>query len=457
MLVGWLGTPEPVINAHTTAEVYLYFATFAYMLPDPTSRAEVINSIHSLPGLSSVEDAISSALVAHPTLSPSADPGVKSSLVALAVALGGSNVTAMLRARGGSAPVTKSDGRFHPAVTGVSPGNTLSGITIVTGDADTFHFMNTFRRQAAAFVDETSHVDATTGKPVTDQAPDTNPPTDIAAVAGIGSFLGAISDYLRGAYALVPSNGEEIPTPNIAGAKSTTYRIAVVGPGVALGDFGSLTEVEQDKQVEETVETLIYEVTLPLIAAILVPTAKISTELKGAANAAIKDVLTTLASDARVKAAARSGDAKAVFDIISADLVQSTLLTEKLTEGAVELLGLAGKDAAPDAAAEIAEKLTLPIEIVDGGIAVFDYAGVAADTTAANKGDLFMITTTNAATTFLPATSNIAASGTLTLTAAVHPPPTDLVVYKYTNTATYGHLTPGGLQVHEHSDVRALD
>nr|MDQ2681100.1 hypothetical protein [Candidatus Eremiobacteraeota bacterium] len=270
---------------------------------------------------------------------------------------------------------------------------------------------------------------------------DTNPPTDIAAVAGIGSFLGAISDYLRGAYALIPTNGEEIPTPNIAGAKSTTYRIAVVGPGVSLGDFSSLTEVEQDKEVEETVETLIYEVSLPLIAAILVPTAKISTELNDKTNSAIKDVLTTLASDARVKAAARSGDARAVYDIISADLVQSTLLTEKLTEGAVELLGLAGKNAAPAAVAEVAEKLTLPIELVDGGIAVFDYAGIAKDTTVANKGDLFTITTTDGTTTFLPAVSNIATSATLALTAAVHPPPTDLVVYKYTNTAIFGHLT----------------
>ncbi|MDQ2681092.1 MAG: hypothetical protein M3Y21_08750, partial [Candidatus Eremiobacteraeota bacterium] len=247
VLVGWLGKPEPVINAHTTAEVYFYFATFAYMLPDPTSRAQVINSIHSLPGLSSVEAAISSALVAHPTLSPSADPSVKSSIAALAVALGGSNVTANLRARGGAAPVSESGGRLHPAVIGVSPGNTSSGITLVTGDADSFHFMNMFRRQAAAFVDEVSHIDAATGKTVTDHVPDTNPPTDIAAVAGIGSFLGAISDYLRGAYALIPTNGEEIPTPNIAGAKSTTYRIAVVGPGVSLGDLSSLTEVEQDK------------------------------------------------------------------------------------------------------------------------------------------------------------------------------------------------------------------
>jgi hypothetical protein len=41
LLAGWLGSQEPVINAHTTAEVYVYYATYTYTIPDPAARAEV--------------------------------------------------------------------------------------------------------------------------------------------------------------------------------------------------------------------------------------------------------------------------------------------------------------------------------------------------------------------------------------------------------------------------------
>jgi hypothetical protein len=438
LLTGWLSSSSSVMSAQSTAEVYFYLATFAYALPDPAARVGVIASIHTLPGLSSVTNAISAALVAHPTLSPSSDPGVNAALSALATSLGGANAAAALSARGG---VSRSQARLHTSALGIMPGTSASGITLVTGDTDEFSFMNSYRRDAAAFIDEVSHVDGTTGATVTDQAPDTNAPVDVAAVAGIGSFLGSISDYLNGAYALVPTTGEPNLTPNVEGAKSTTYRVAVVGPGANAGDFASLTAVEMDKQTETVAETAVYELVLPLIAAILVPAAKPVGSDNKFGNALIKDVIGTISKDARIRAAAQSGDTKAVFDIVCGDLAESTALTELMLTGVEQLLEIAPANAATEGAAEITKALATPIEVVDGGIAVVDTSWIVADAAKSDQADIFTVTTTDATTTLTPASSMIDTSATVTLTAGVHPPPAQALVYQYTNTALFGHLT----------------
>ena len=177
LLVGWLGDAEPVINAHTTAEVYVYFAAFIYAVPDAASRTAIIASISSLSGLGTVEQAISAALIASPTTSPSSNAAVVAAIKSLLTS--------------------------RPDSLLFNPSTSASGITIVDNGQNSIQFQNTLRRGAEAFVDEVSHVDAS-GNTVTDNAPDTNPPVTIPAVTALGSFGGSIANYMAGNYALVP-------------------------------------------------------------------------------------------------------------------------------------------------------------------------------------------------------------------------------------------------------------
>jgi hypothetical protein len=441
VLAGWLGSEEPTINTFTTAEVYLYYATFVYTLPDPTSRAEVIASIHTLPGLSTVQGAIANALLAHPTQSPASDPGVQKAIASLVSALTSSSAM-NLRAGAGLTQMAKIvSGAAKPFVLGIQPGTSASGITIVEGATNTIQFQNTLRREAAAYVDDISHVDAS-GNTVKDNAPDTASPVPILAVNGIGSFGGAISDYLRGNYALVPTLSAAVEVPNVEGAKSTLYRVAIVGPGANLGDFASMTPVEQEKQKEQCISTVIFEVTLPLIASIIVPNAKFGGFSNGTANALVQDVIATLASDARVSAAAETGSPEDLLNIVSADIIQSTAITDLLCEALLEqLVTKTLVSQASNDAILVVSKLAPFIRITDAGIAVIDTLLITNDLSGADRGNIFMVTATDPTTTLTPATSSIVPNATVTLTVGVHPPDPNVIGYQYTNTAVFGTLT----------------
>ncbi len=440
LLAGWLGASEPVIDAHTTAEVYLYFATFVYTIDSATQRAEVMASISSLPGLSSVESAISSALIAHPASSPGNDAGVQSAIASLVSALRSSSAMNLRAGRGLNA-IARILSTRRPDVLAIMPGTTASGITIIQGTNDSITFQNTLRREAAAFIDEVSHVNSA-GTTISDQPVDTNKPLPIAPVTGIGSFLGSISDYLNGAYALVPTVSEPVDTPNLPGAKSTLYRVAIVGPGHSPGDYAMLTDVEKEKLVEENTSTLVFEIVLPLFASVIVPNAKIGALENSTANALVQDVIATVATDAKVKAAAESGDPVAVFDIATADILQSTTLTEKLCEYIVEVLetNTLVSQASNDAIL-LAGKVAPIIRVADGGIAIADAATIIYDEGQANLGDIFMITATDSKTTLTANPATIVGPGTSTLTTAVHPPEENPLIYKYATQGAFGTLT----------------
>jgi hypothetical protein len=440
LLLGWLGDAEPVINAHTTAEVYVYFAAFIYAVPDAASRTAIIASISTLSGLGTVEQAISAALVASPSVSPASNAAVVAAIKGLVTDLQTSGAPAASGIKS-----IKSLFTSRPDSLLFNPSTSASGITIVDNGQNSIQFQNTLRRGAEAFVDEVSHVDAS-GITVTDQAPDTNPPVTIPAVTALGSFGGTIANYLAENYTLAPVLTALQEVPNLPGAKSTTYRIAIVGPGGPAGDYNSLTKVEQEVEPELVTKTLIYEVTLPLLASVFVPAGEFG-EIQfetGTVDAIVKDTINAIAATNSVAEAAESGDPEAVYNAVVAVLAGNASLVEPLLEAVVTVLNVSAKTAGATSLALAEKTLVLPLQLVDGGIAVADALFVIKDMTSADKGDLFTVVATDPTTTLTPAASTIAVSAVVTLTAAVHPPQTTNVIYQYTNTALYGHLTPNG-------------
>jgi hypothetical protein len=442
LLAGWLGSQEPVINAHTTAEVYVYYATYTYTIPDPAARAEVITSIQTLPGLAAVETAIAAALVAHPTLATGSDPNVQKALATLVAAVRTSTAMAV-KPGAGLQSMQKILNSQKTQDFSFSPGTGGSGITIIDNGQNSISFQNTLRREAAAFVDDVSHIDAVSGNVINDNAKDTNPPVTIPATSAIGSFGGSISAYLQGNYVGIPVTTSPIELPNVDGAKSTTYRVAIVSPGNMEGDYSRLTGVEQEKFNEVFIGTLIYSVTLPLIASLLVPNAKFSTGGldQASINALLKDTIGLIAASAEVKSALETGTSTDVLNALSKAFAGTVSLLEPVVELAAHLFASASANLAPGFAKELAESFIEPLALVDAGIAVVDSLGIIRDTSGVNKADIYTIVAMDPTVTLLPASNSVAPNGVLTLTAGVHPPESDPVVYVYTNTALFGHLT----------------
>jgi hypothetical protein len=438
LLLGWLGDAEPVINAHTTAEVYVYFAAFIYAVPDAASRTAIIASISTLSGLGTVEQAISAALVASPSVSPASNAAVAAAIKTLITSLEASSAPAAAGLKAMKALLT---GRPNTLL--FNPSTSASGITIVDNGQNSIQFQNTLRRGAAAYVDEVSHVDAS-GNIIADNAPDTAAPVTIPAVTALGSFGGSIANYLDGNFALVPILTSLQEVPNLPGAKSTTYRIAIVGPGANLGDYNNLTKVEQEMVNELFVHTLIYEVTLPLIASVAVPYAEFGEAVLNSAvvDTLVKDTINVLAASNSVTEAAESGDPEAVYTAIVAALAGNATLVEPLLQAVISACNAAATKISASSLALAEKTLVTPQQIVDAGLAVTDYVLIFKDINGADKGDLFTVVATDPTTTLTPATSSIGVSATVNLTAAVHPPQSTNVVYQFTNTAIYGHLTP---------------
>ena len=440
LLVGWLGAQEPTISAHTTAEAYVYFGTGAYTIADATQRQAAQTSIQTLPGLSTLETAITAALAKNPAVAPATDVGVQTALTSL--------IASIATTSPASAHRIAAEAFRLPASLSFSPGASGSGIQIVpstVNGTDNIAFQNSLRRGAIAFVDDISHVDSTTKQTVTDNPIDTAAPVPILAVSGIGSFGGAISDYLRGNYSLVPTTTEPVPVPNVAGAKSTLYRVAVVGVGGVAGDFAKLTKPEADKYLETVNATFIYEVILPLAATLLVPIGKGTATVFADphVNAAVKDVVTALAASGKIKEVAEAGKPEEMLSAIVALAASNASLFEPIEEALINTLTLANVAAGAPAAAEAeTEHLFGPLALADAGIATLDVLAVIKDTTFVNKADIYMITATDPTTTLVTQSANPIAPGTaITFLAGVHPPETDPVVYQYTNTANFGHLT----------------
>ena len=443
LMLGFVGTGHTQVNPATTAAVMLYFATYLYTVPNP-QRDEAFASLATLPGIDTVEAAISAAIVAHPTQDVLANSAVVASIGTLVTAIQGSSAM-KLPAAAGIVQVRAMVGR-RPQDIAIAPGKIVSGIRIVPDFPDGIHFQNTYRRAAQAFVDEVSHVPVGATQAVNDQAPDTNAPVDIASAVGLNGLIGTISDLLDGNAAGTPTDTATIPTPNLSGAAKTTYRVMIVGPGAHAGNASSMTSVEARAQVATSTSFLFTDLLLPFIVSIALPTSSLDKATAAGVVDAFKSVISNVAANPHFSALAASGDAKGVvlegISLIASDgVLQSNLINAIFTVFGAR--STSGTQAATRLSTFFGKFTTLG----DLAITAIDKAFLIANVLQSDQADLYTITAIPDKIGLTPATSTISNYDIVSLTTTVpntlQLPAGETLQYAYTNTAKDGHLSDG--------------
>ncbi len=455
LLLSFLRTKGPTLTVHTTAEVLVFYGAYFFMLP-PVQRQIVLDSLDTLPGLNTIENALTAAIVSHPTTSSIADPGVVSAVNGLIRALVASSAM-HLPATVALAPEKR--GRDSLTISPAADGR--SGITpILDSLPDGLHFQNRFRRSASAFVDQVSHVaQDDTGVPgtqINDGPPDRSPAQSIPSVSGFNGVLGTINDIVAAYFAssaagnassstsptaYTPVNTDSSPTINVPNAKSSRYRVAIVGPGLKSGDESQLTALERQAQLDTSTSFMITEVLVPFAASVALGANSLASH--GPVGDLVKELLPLYAAIPNFETAAAAGDVKTVFTLGFTALASAGIVQDKTFDAILRYVGSAATGNITAATASLAFS-----RVLTGGdllLGALDTAAVAGDLIRSNRADVYLVDVIGTKVTLTPPSSSIATLATIDLATKVQDAQTANapLVYSYTNTGKYGHLIDG--------------
>jgi len=445
VLAGFLGPNSTTIDSLSTAKLLVYFAAAFYTLPSPY-RAQMIDAIASAPGFPTVQSAIESTLAANPDAFASAAgaQGVASTITSFVTALYAPNSTSM-------APNIRSLVR-RPQDIVIGPSE-ASGIAVIQDFPAGIHFHNTFRREAEAFIDETSFTATGATVPTPKFVPDVVSPLVIPATTGLGNVVQSIVKAVQGAFTgatqYAPVDTATVPLALEPGSKSTTYNVTVVGAGNALLSTPVLTSEQSAAQTKIAVLEMLQNFVVPFVASIMITanSEEIDNVLQFAgASGAISDLAELVV--------------KGVPDVVG--LIDSGQVPEALSEiittilGSHTLLNVLGEviltdidsslgQAAADAAFEKAETFLVALHAANAALLAIDTAISNQAILNSHQADVFVVTVTPDTVKLLPATATILNSATQTLTASVPAASGTAasLLYTWSNTATAGHIFDG--------------
>lgn len=248
LLMGFIDGTHRIISARTTAEALLFYDLGAFRIPGPVARPAALTGLRALNGeLAPLISAIAQAW-ASGTTAPI--------LLADAVTTARGQVRQALRA---AAPAGPS------LTTRVLPNGTQSGIDVADTLWQHIRVANWYRRRAVAFVDRVGYIPSTGGALV--PSPLAGAATRIGSVNGLQNVAGGFFDIVTGNLAWQPLIPPPIPTPVApATARRTDYRVIVVGPGKPSALYATLTPEQRDAQVDASLETVVLDLVLPLLA-----------------------------------------------------------------------------------------------------------------------------------------------------------------------------------------------
>jgi hypothetical protein len=247
MLLSWFGSPHPVIDVRTTAEVLLWFSLGTWMLP-PESAQRVRDLIAELETeLDPVEAALAEALVGHPSGLPADNPALQAALA---------DLTRLLLGQG--APGDKG--------IVIAPEHMQSGVEILNeGGINKITVKNSYRRRSIAFIHQKAWIDA-------DQVEHAvTPPVamgefEIPPVDGFGGSINTILGFFMGGLAYEPKILDPIALPALPDARRTIYDIDVLGFGLEpAADLSQYTSEELARGDWMALKCLVLDYFFPLL------------------------------------------------------------------------------------------------------------------------------------------------------------------------------------------------
>ncbi|MCB9786883.1 MAG: hypothetical protein H6744_09340 [Deltaproteobacteria bacterium] len=448
LLMGWVGPQHATLDARTTAEVLTWVAVGGFTAP-PALAPRLREALAEADEVDDVATALTAALEAQPQGITTPDAALQAALLEAATTL----------ATPEGAPVAGI-----PTALLVNPAGEKSGVRLDQSTGfNEITLVNSFRRPAFAFVDRVSIVTEAGEQP----SPEKTARVEVPAVQGLQGGVGTVSQILvatqenGGFYAsenvaYVPRSTAPIAVPNVPKARRTRYRVAVVGPGIATGDAGSLTAEELNQQLETTLLFGIKDVILPMLLNVVLPMSDISAYIEHPlGKGLIQDLgnlLTTTAPAVVTKLS--NGDVRGgITDMVTAfgssgtirdtafELIKDRFYDFQAPGGAA---GFARASAVASGFANVSAAL-------DGSLTVLDTLIIDGAISRASVGEIWTVDVADATVRLEPRESTIAPGELATLTVKVLEAGEGAVFeYRFHTKGTAGDLqgtTSGGLDV----------
>ena len=363
VLMGWIDGSQPNFSARTTAEVMVYFDMGAFMTPDHRARSATRSSISARNDLTPLVNAIQQALTAGP------------SSVTLAT-------TAVQQARLALAQAAIAQQPPPPSRAVLINGGVRSGINVDQVGLNNIIITNTYRRRVAAFVDRVSYVPEAGGDPVPSPLPGNK--ITLSAVTSATSIIGTATDIAVGNMAWVPVVTEPpVPTPVFpVNARSTRYRVTVLGPGVRNGNV-TMNADQVAAWRRASAETAIHEFLLPLLDQVLMVDGELHRAGKAPIPESILHSIIDVMPNAVIENFAKGNVKEGVIEMIKALLGSGAFQQAVFTSFGDLMHGQVG--AVPKAFDDATERWVRLLAIVEGIFTAVDLVAVA--THAANSFD----------------------------------------------------------------------
>lgn len=439
VLFGFIDSTHGELNARTTAEVLVYFASGGF-LASSEHQELLLELLADMPEIDDFAAALAAALEADPALFGGAgDPAVLADLAARLRDLVESLAAAV------DEPIARAYTEIVRRGVVVNPAEPKSGIRIdLVSGINAVTMTNTYRRLAHCYIDRVSTFDAQGNEtPAAQKVTD----FEVPAIQGLGTTIGTFIDILWGRFAYTERSTDPVELEPVDGAAKTRFRLAVVGPGAGLGDFGELTDAERAKQDEVVKTFVVRDLLLPLILNVLIPNSSLDDYLRftggGDLVQDLVGILTTSVPGIWEKSAA--GDISgAVFDAYNA-IMNSNTLRRSIGEALIPLIeDLADSDTAQRAVGN-ATSFLRALALVDTLLAVFDASIVGGALLASNAADIWTLDVTAPRINLNPTSAAVGFGHRQDFVVTVpEAGGADVnLVYHWSNTAGFGALTDG--------------
>lgn len=440
-LIGFVGPGDEQINAHTTAEVLLFFNLNAPLLTG-AEQVKILQDLRTLPAVQTLADAIAAALAADP----------------LAVANRSSSIkTALHAARAQIVPSGAPKPRPIAARVLINPSDGQSGITITQVGTNTINIRNDFRRRAYYFVEQISFVPEEGGDPIEEIY--TRAEDDISPTSGATSVFGVINDLVNGTQAYTGVDTGEIDVPIIPNnAQKTIYKVTVVGIGAHAGEEGTLNPVQAQKKRELILKSFVIDFFVPAFVDILIPINEKKIDLAAKFNHA-NDILAAFVSAVGNAAPlaydkVQSGDLKGglldLWNNVLADGLPRITILEAMFQ-VLDRMGLIGESVErAQRFTDYAEGILKPLDLFDSIFIGFDSLVQVTQIAQSDRAATWKITSDRSKVKLSPPQADLDSTGSQAFKATI-PDATGTdttIVYHWKNTALHG-----GIRDNSHSSA----
>jgi hypothetical protein len=430
MLLGWLDAEHATIDAHTTAEVLLYFASGMPLVP-PKVQAQAVSAFADFDGADDLSKTIASELKADVEAFGDHDAKLEAAL--------GDALSAFAKTYQGEALIK------------IEPGE-QSGVMLNQDEPQAFHATNSLRRRGYMFVERVS--------PDPQKLGDFEVPPTVGLNGGV---FGAVNDIVSAyfdnqatAYGPVDAPDKPFATPVVDDEK-TTYKVTLVGPSAFAGDEAELDDAQKTALIEVSLRGFTKDALVPYLVNIVLGSGVIdfSAGQKTEQGALIANLVNSLVTDLvnlapQVPGLAdqiREGAWKDAMLVLWTNAAASNTLRTAVDEAVKAYLLKLAPELDASSLSTAFSKFNVVVNAAGGVTQAFDslvYARALHETERANQWTIDVLPSKIRVN---PASSTIAEGETVDLeTVVVDADDVTGYTYHWKNTGTYGtlHEVDGG-------------